>query len=95
MLAFVIYAHCFCYRDIVGGILDSMPPDPTNLEDMCHAALFSGHLTEVLHHASQIDRWLAAHMADIMEALSLIDNDTDEEYVYSILLSSCYLIGFD
>ncbi|KAJ6607496.1 Nup85 nucleoporin-domain-containing protein [Mycena sp. CBHHK59/15] len=65
--------------DIVGRILDDMPPDPTNLEDMVHTALFAGHPMDALLHASQLDRWLSAHLADIMEPLSLIDNNTPDE----------------
>lgn len=64
--------------DIVTQILHDMPPDPTNLEDMVHAALFSGHPVEALQHASQLDRWLAAHWADIMEPLGLLNSDTIE-----------------
>jgi nuclear pore complex protein Nup85 len=56
-----------------------MPPDPTSLEDMVHSALFSGKPTQALQHASQLDQWLAAHLADIMVPLSLIKVDIDEE----------------
>ena len=62
-----------------------MPPDPTNLEDMFHAALFSGRPKEALLHASLLDRWLSAHLADLMVPLSLIDEEVDEEYVHSFL----------
>lgn len=60
-----------------------MPPDPTNLEDMVHTALFAGKPVDALLHASQLDRWLSAHLADIMEPLTLIDNVTHEESVSS------------
>jgi len=66
-------------RDVVSQVLDDMPPDPTSLEDMIHAALFAGELLKVLEHASQLDRWLSAHLADIMVPLSLIESDPDEE----------------
>lgn len=56
-----------------------MPSDPTNLEDIFHAALFSGQPSKALLHASQLDRWLAAHLADIMEPLSLVETGVDEE----------------
>jgi nuclear pore complex protein Nup85 len=56
-----------------------MPPDPTNLEDMIHTALFAGQPEETLLHASQLDQWLSAHLADIMEPLSLIDNSAHDE----------------
>ncbi|KAF8892121.1 nucleoporin Nup85-like protein [Infundibulicybe gibba] len=70
--------------DVVAQVLSDMPPDPTNLEDMIHAALFSGQPVEALNHAAQLDRWLAAHMGDIMEPLSLIDSDVDEDSGLSI-----------
>lgn len=56
-----------------------MPPDPTDPEDMIHATLFSAHPTETLHHAHRLDRWLSAHLADIMEAIQLIETTIDEE----------------
>lgn len=62
-------------------VFDDMPPDPTSLEDMVHSALFSGKPIQALLHASQLDRWLAAHLADIMLPLSLIEAEVNEEYV--------------
>jgi len=67
------------YRDVVSQVLDEMPPDPTSLEDMIHAALFSGQPLEVLRYASQLDQWLSAHLADLMVPLSLIETEIDEE----------------
>ncbi|KAG5654215.1 hypothetical protein H0H81_006249, partial [Sphagnurus paluster] len=66
-------------RDIVSQVLDDLPPDPTSLEDMIHAALFAGEPQKVLEHASRLDPWLSAHFADIMESLSLIDTEVDED----------------
>ncbi|EGN95218.1 hypothetical protein SERLA73DRAFT_187558 [Serpula lacrymans var. lacrymans S7.3] len=65
--------------DVVAQVLEDMPPDPTNLEDMIYAALFSGDPSKALLHAAQLDPWLAAHLADIMEALSLIERDVNED----------------
>jgi nuclear pore complex protein Nup85 len=62
----------------VGMVLEVLPPDPTNLEDMIHVALFTGQPANALLHASQLDPWLAAHLADIMEPLSLIQEEPDE-----------------
>lgn len=67
------------FREIVAQILDDMPPDPTSLEDMLHSALFAGQPVQALEHASQLDSWLAAHLADIMVPLSLVEADDDEE----------------
>ena len=69
------------FSDVVSQVLGDMPPDPTNLEDMIHAALFSGRPAEGLRNASQLDRWLAAHLASIMAPLQLIDAEEDEECV--------------
>ncbi|TFY65205.1 hypothetical protein EVG20_g5686 [Dentipellis fragilis] len=60
-------------------ISHDMPPDPTNLEDSIHAALFSGQPISALSHAYQLDVWLAAHLADLMEPLDLINQQPDEE----------------
>ncbi|EDR05684.1 uncharacterized protein LACBIDRAFT_302853 [Laccaria bicolor S238N-H82] len=65
--------------DVVSQVLGDTPPDPTNLEDMIHAALFSGRPAEGLRNASQLDRWLAAHLASIMAPLQLIDAEDDED----------------
>ncbi|KAF5383546.1 hypothetical protein D9615_003741 [Tricholomella constricta] len=65
--------------DVVSQVLDILPPDPTHLEDMIHAALFAGEPLKVLEHTSQLDPWLSAHLADIMEPLSLIEANLDEE----------------
>lgn len=65
--------------DIVGPILDDMPPDPTNVEDMIHAALMCAEPSKALQHASQLDRWLSAHLSDLMHTMELIDTGIDEE----------------
>ncbi|KAG2355971.1 Nup85 nucleoporin-domain-containing protein [Suillus spraguei] len=65
--------------EVVSQVLDDMPQDPTNLEDMVHAALFSGDPAKALSHAAQLDPWLAAHMADLMQALSLIEEEANED----------------
>jgi nuclear pore complex protein Nup85 len=56
-----------------------MPPDPTDMEDMIHATLLNGQPNEALNHAAKLDRWLAAHLADLMDPLGLQDEDLDEK----------------
>ncbi|KAG5641793.1 hypothetical protein DXG03_004179 [Asterophora parasitica] len=70
--------------DVVSQVLDDLPPDPTSLEDMIHAALFSGEPLNVLNHASQLDRWLSAHLADIMQPLLLIEAGVDDDLGVSL-----------
>lgn len=65
--------------DVVAQIVDDVPPDPTDMEDMIHASLFGGDPTKALSYASQLDPWLAAHMADIMQSLGLIDREPVED----------------
>lgn len=67
----------------MADILDGTPPDPTDAEDMIQSSLFSGDCSKALNYASQLDPWLAAHLADIMQALDLLDNEPDEEYASS------------
>lgn len=69
------------FRDseIVGPILEDMPADPTNVEDMIHSELFRGQPANALEHAARLDPWLESHMADFMDALSLIERDPDDE----------------
>ena len=66
-------------RDVVNQILDSMPPDPTDPEDMIHVALFRGEITEALSHAANLDPWLAAHWVDLMEAVDLLSPRVGDE----------------
>ena len=76
----------------VSELLDEMPPDPTNLEDVVHSSLFLGKPNIALEDAARLDIWLAAHLADMMEPLELIDN-TPDEWVFFLdcLLSTYYL----
>jgi nuclear pore complex protein Nup85 len=67
------------FRDVVNQILESMPPDPTDLEDMIHVALFRGETLEALSHASKLDVWLAAHWVDLMEAVDLLNTRVSDE----------------
>ncbi|KAH0836428.1 Nup85 nucleoporin-domain-containing protein [Lanmaoa asiatica] len=64
--------------DVIAQILEDMPPDPTNLEDMVHASLFTGDPVKALDHAAKLDPWLGAHLADMMEPLALVDKDPND-----------------
>ncbi|OCH91378.1 hypothetical protein OBBRIDRAFT_753240 [Obba rivulosa] len=64
--------------DLVEDLLDELPPDPTNLEDVIHSSLFLGRPTQALSQAAELDIWLAAHLVDIMESLQLIDVEPDD-----------------
>ncbi|RDX54141.1 hypothetical protein OH76DRAFT_1552905 [Lentinus brumalis] len=64
--------------DVVAQVLDEMPPDPTDLEDMIHSSLFLGKPRQALSEAAQLDTWLAAHLADLMEPIELIDTEPDD-----------------
>jgi nuclear pore complex protein Nup85 len=56
-----------------------MPPDPTDLEDTIHVALFRGETMEALSHAAKLDVWLAAHWVDLMEPLDLLTARVGDE----------------
>jgi nuclear pore complex protein Nup85 len=56
-----------------------MPPDPTDLEDMIHVALFRGETMEALSYASKLDVWLAAHWVDLMEVVDLLNTRVSDE----------------
>ena len=70
---------------MVSQILDEMPSDPTDLEDMVHSSLFLGRPAQALSEASRLDVWLAAHFADLMEPMELIDAEPDELVVFFIV----------
>lgn len=69
--------------DVIGRTLLSAPPDPTDKEDSLHAELSQGRPNQALAIAHEIDVWLAAHLADIMVSLDLLEAETDEEYEVS------------
>ncbi|KAI0774773.1 Nup85 nucleoporin-domain-containing protein [Trametes elegans] len=64
--------------EIVAQVLDEMPSDPTDREDAVHSALFLGRPTQALSEAARLDIWLAAHLADLMEAIEVIDLEPDD-----------------
>ncbi|KAL1742117.1 Nup85 nucleoporin-domain-containing protein [Schizophyllum fasciatum] len=70
--------------DIVAQVLETLPPDPTYDEDMIHSTLLSAQPAQALQYSAQLDLWLAAHMADVMEALRLIDGDLDSNTGLSV-----------
>jgi hypothetical protein len=72
-------ASYFARRDVVNQILESMPADPTDLEDMIHVALFRGEPMEALSYAAKLDVWLAAHWVDLMEAVDLLNPRIGDE----------------
>jgi nuclear pore complex protein Nup85 len=59
-------------RDVVASILESLPRDPTLSEENLFAAFFSDQIGEVIKCANEIDIWLAAHLADMMQPLGLL-----------------------
>ncbi|KAL0569065.1 hypothetical protein V5O48_012909 [Marasmius crinis-equi] len=65
--------------EVVAEVIEQMPPDPTNMEDMFHSALFSDQPEQALRYAAQFDPWLAAHLADLMEALGLLEAEVNTE----------------
>ena len=59
-------------------LLDELPPDPTDKEDSVYTALFQGAPRAALEKAEELDIWLAAHLADLMEPIELISSEPDE-----------------
>ncbi|PVF94818.1 hypothetical protein CPB86DRAFT_828365 [Serendipita vermifera] len=57
--------------DIAAEIVEDMPLDPTNPEDLLHFALFRKDLIKAASVANDLDVWLVAHMLDLLEALDL------------------------
>ncbi|KAF4594037.1 hypothetical protein EYR40_008835 [Pleurotus pulmonarius] len=78
--------------DIVAQAMDVLPPDPTNLEDMIHANLISDKPEQALEYAARLDPWLAAHMADVMERLGMVDAVPDE--FGEITIRDHYLLAY-
>ncbi|KAJ8520283.1 hypothetical protein ONZ45_g2879 [Pleurotus djamor] len=79
---------------IVAQAVEALPPDPTNLEDMIHISLLSDKLEQALDYATQLDPWLAAHLADIMEGLSLIETNPDESFSADVSIRDYYVLSY-
>lgn len=60
-------------------IIDTLPPDPTNLEDLIHSALLIGEPVKALASAERLDLWLSCHLADVMGVLGLLQEREDSE----------------
>lgn len=79
-----LFAYAFSFslnsrfRDVVGRTLSNMPPDPTDAEDSLHAELMQGRTKHALAMAAKIDNWLAAHVADLMVPIGLLDTEIDD-----------------
>ena len=78
-----------CRREVLPKILDEMPPDPTSSEDMIYVSLCAGKPAKALSYAEKLDLWLAAHLADIMESVDLLEPKVDEECVLRAYFCSC------
>ncbi|KZS94585.1 hypothetical protein SISNIDRAFT_426911 [Sistotremastrum niveocremeum HHB9708] len=65
--------------ELVGGLLGEMPPDEEDLEEMMLIQLFSEDLPKALDIAMQLDPWLGAHLADILQNQELLDAQADDD----------------
>ncbi|PIL25370.1 hypothetical protein GSI_13260 [Ganoderma sinense ZZ0214-1] len=77
--------------EVVSQILDEMPSDPTDLEDVVHSSLFLGRPAQALSEAARLDVWLAAHFADLMEPMELIDSEPDDS---ELTLRQQYVLAY-
>ena len=75
----IFFAKNVLLSDIVGKILAKFPADPTDKEDILHAELVMGRTNQALVAANELDPWLSAHLADIMDPLGLLDSIPNEE----------------
>ncbi|KAL4250471.1 Nuclear pore complex protein Nup85 [Abortiporus biennis] len=67
--------------EVVLQVLDDIPADLTDLENCIISSLFLGKPVQALAVAAKLDIWLAAHLADLVEAIELIDRDPDDSGV--------------
>lgn len=71
----------FC-RNVVARSMEEMPLDPSDEdydENQIYADLLCAQPLEALKRASELDPWLAAHMADLLAALELIEGGLGPE----------------
>jgi nuclear pore complex protein Nup85 len=67
------------YREVVERVIDVIPYDPTDLEDVIHAQLLTGDTAKALTSAEKLDVWLSCHLADVMNALGVLQAEEGEE----------------
>ena len=91
---FAFYVLKYLCRDIVSSVLDDIPPDLTDLEDAVHSALLLGRPTQALVDAARLDVWLAAHIADVLDALDLVDKTPDEYVSLSLTSTGVVMVPF-
>lgn len=88
----------FCCREVVERVLEDIPYDPTDLEDVIHAQLLTGEVAKALTSAERLDVWLSCHLADVMNALGLLQDPEEgedaEEYAYLPLMLTSDLPSF-
>ncbi|EIW58253.1 uncharacterized protein TRAVEDRAFT_123029 [Trametes versicolor FP-101664 SS1] len=77
--------------EVVAEVLDELPPDPTDREDMVHSAFFLGKPAQALSECALLDGWLAAHLADLMELMELIDAEPDDS---ELTLRQHHVLGY-
>lgn len=68
-----------CYRGVVEKVIDVIPYDPTDLEDLIHAQLLTGEVARSLASAEKLDVWLSCHLADVIHALGLLQEVEEVE----------------
>ncbi|KAF9642653.1 hypothetical protein BDM02DRAFT_3105390 [Thelephora ganbajun] len=67
--------------EVVERVIDVIPYDPTDLEDIIHAQLLTGEVAKALVSAEKLDVWLSCHLADVMNALGLLQEAEEGEEV--------------
>ncbi|KLO17911.1 hypothetical protein SCHPADRAFT_820586 [Schizopora paradoxa] len=78
--------------DVVGRTLSNVPPDPTDAEDSLHAELMQGRTKHALAIAAKIDNWLAAHVADLMVPIGLLDTEIDD--ITGLSIRDTYVLNY-
>ena len=61
-------------REVCSDVFQDLPVDSTLHHESLQAGLFTGDAYKAAIHANELDPWLGAHMADLMEAMDLFDN---------------------
>ena len=68
-------------RELVSGLLNEMPADPTDTEEMTLLHLFTDDLPKAIERTMDLDPWLGAHLADILQNQDLISPQVDMMWV--------------
>jgi hypothetical protein len=77
---FVGHISFLVISEVVEALASDSPPDPNEVEDKLLYNFFVDNLPKAVQYAMELDVWLGAHLADLMQAEGLIPSTPMKKY---------------